>query len=476
MKKPPESVCPPDGLSLSVLHAPPFITVSHSGQVEGLLGEYFSLIIQRCFTHKCKSFSYSIRPTIFNSTESFISTIRENKTDVAFPLSRPLMMSLSGRRDSTEPQPVTFETFMISPGYSLIMDVEHVNDKVSELELNSLFENSWPIVVFTLLIAGISGMVVWILETYFNEEEFPRSFTKGSYEGFWWAFVTMTTVGYGDKTPKFIFGRLFGVLWILTGLVVIAMFTATATSALGINANDLIGLEGNRIGVLSNASAEYQANQRGAYVSVFSSIYDLFNALKNDEVDGILMDRYRAAFFLDAMNETRFKVFKAFLVEIPYYIAMPDTLFSRTLMTADSCFKIQIDNQDMEDLLIKYLRPVQLYNHDRDAVSLFSGESPATRKALLVLLGVFVGLAFLGIIAEVVYRMLRKAKKVQNDEGGVDLKQVKVQSSFITADLKDVEDKLGQLVREVGKLQEQLTEISSRTNGRLGSGQTTIHM
>lgn len=74
------------------------------------------------------------------------------------------------------------------------------------------------------------------------------------------------------------------------------------------------------------------------------------------------MDRYRAAFFLDAMNETRFKVFKAFLVEIPYYIAMPDTLFSRTLMTADSCFKIQIDNQDMEDLLIKYLRPVQVTN------------------------------------------------------------------------------------------------------------------
>ena len=32
-------------------------------------------------------------------------------------------------------------------------------------------------------------------ETYFNEKEFPRSFTKGSYEGFWWAFVTMTTVG-----------------------------------------------------------------------------------------------------------------------------------------------------------------------------------------------------------------------------------------------------------------------------------------
>ena len=58
---------------------------------------------------------------------------------------------------------------------------------------------------------------------------------------------------------------------------------------------------------------------------------------------------------------------------------------------------------------------------------------------------------------------------------GIDLKQVTVQSTSFKADLKDVEDKLGQLVREVGKLQEQLTNISIHTNERLGSGQTTIH-
>ena len=28
-----------------------------------------------------------------------------------------------------------------------------------------------------------------------NAEEFPRSFLRGSLEGIWWAFVTMTTVG-----------------------------------------------------------------------------------------------------------------------------------------------------------------------------------------------------------------------------------------------------------------------------------------
>lgn len=32
-------------------------------------------------------------------------------------------------------------------------------------------------------------------DTYWNPDEFPRSFFKGTWEGFWWAFVSMTTVG-----------------------------------------------------------------------------------------------------------------------------------------------------------------------------------------------------------------------------------------------------------------------------------------
>ena len=159
--------CPSrDGLSVSVLNFPPFTMTSPSGELEGLLGEFFTQIAKRCFIRHCKLPISDIRTTVFNSTEEFESTIRENKIDIAFPISRPTKMSLSKHDHEntiSSLELVRFQLFLTSPAYLLIMDVENVNRKVSKQELNALFENSWPVVTFTLLIAGISGMVMWIL-------------------------------------------------------------------------------------------------------------------------------------------------------------------------------------------------------------------------------------------------------------------------------------------------------------------------
>jgi len=52
---------------------------------------------------------------------------------------------------------------------------------------------------------------------------------------------------YGDKTPKFVFGRLFGVIWIMTGLVIIAIFTATATSSINISVDGWAVVRGKKV-------------------------------------------------------------------------------------------------------------------------------------------------------------------------------------------------------------------------------------
>jgi len=49
--------------------------------------------------------------------------------------------------------------------------------------------------------------------------------------GYWWALITMTTVGYGDFYPQSTGGRIIGVLCAWTGLI----FTALPVAIIGSN-------------------------------------------------------------------------------------------------------------------------------------------------------------------------------------------------------------------------------------------------
>ena len=68
------------------------------------------------------------------------------------------------------------------------------------------------------------------METWENREEFPRGFILGWFEGIWWSFITMTTVGYGDKVPKSTLARLFSVIWIIIGITIFSLLTAMLTT------------------------------------------------------------------------------------------------------------------------------------------------------------------------------------------------------------------------------------------------------
>ncbi len=75
------------------------------------------------------------------------------------------------------------------------------------------------------IVVNITAGIVYYFEHQSNPEQF-----KSFEDALWWSLVTVATVGYGDIVPKTEFGRIFASLTILSGVILISMFTATISS------------------------------------------------------------------------------------------------------------------------------------------------------------------------------------------------------------------------------------------------------
>lgn len=97
---------------------------------------------------------------------------------------------------------------------------------------------------FLLAVAGLGalllavGVVIWVFERRGNPEEFGGTTVEGLGSGFWWAAVTMTTVGYGDKSPRTLGGRVVGLIWMFAAIILISGFTAAIATSLTVGSLD----------------------------------------------------------------------------------------------------------------------------------------------------------------------------------------------------------------------------------------------
>jgi voltage-gated potassium channel len=77
------------------------------------------------------------------------------------------------------------------------------------------------IVTATVMTVVVGGVLMWLLD----HDEYSNIWV-----GMWWALQTVTTVGYGDVTPKHTSGRIVAAFVMLEGIAFLTIIIAAITS------------------------------------------------------------------------------------------------------------------------------------------------------------------------------------------------------------------------------------------------------
>lgn len=95
--------------------------------------------------------------------------------------------------------------------------------------LDSYFENKAQGTLNSAIIVAVL-MIIFCSITILQVERTPESNITTAGDALWWAFVTITTVGYGDHYPVTLEGRLIAAVLMTTGVGLFGTFTAFVAS------------------------------------------------------------------------------------------------------------------------------------------------------------------------------------------------------------------------------------------------------
>jgi len=266
----------PDKVLVAVADAPPFAMKTTDGSWKGLSIELWQAIAQKL------GVEFELREY---SPDQLLDAVKRGEIDVIPSLAateqHEIMMDLS----------LPF----LRSGSAIAVPAEATKHSWLRFAGHLVSLNLLPVIGLLILLSLTAGTIVWLLETRRNPEMFGGGTLRGIGHGIWWAVVTLTTVGYGDKTPQTLGGRMVALIWMFASVILIASFTAAITTSFTVGelkgkVRGLSDLPDVRVGSLAQSQALSFLAKRGIPVLPFENAEDGLQAIVDKKIDAFVFN------------------------------------------------------------------------------------------------------------------------------------------------------------------------------------------
>ena len=306
-----------DANSLTVLtkKIEPFVSYQND-KFSGFSIELWQLIAE----HQNLKYRFKLEPTL----ASLLSEMKEGSAEVAIAA---VTITADREKDIDFSHPFFRSGLAILTTNNTGNIISQIGSVVRSMFLSESFAIAGLILLIILLVVS---HIIWLLERRSNPQ-FSKSYLPGLWDSLWWALVTLATVGYGDKAPKAVFGRLFAMFWMVVGYFMFAYFTASVTSTVTIR--ELRGtikgpqdLPGHKVAVIAKSTSDkymgkFAGNVRVVRVDNIERAYDM---LSNGRVEAIVHDSPVLFYHVQKNGNGKIKIAGSTFQEEDYGIVFPD--------------------------------------------------------------------------------------------------------------------------------------------------------
>ncbi|CAD5119999.1 DgyrCDS8581 [Dimorphilus gyrociliatus] len=263
------------------------VTTIESGKVQGYFVELIDEIAKTCW--KNKSVIYSSK---YSSIKDMRLSVGRDNILLPYPFLSKSRIPVAGY-DSYD----IYSIPVIESNGGFLFKKEHTNFFNENI---ILILSYWKFILLLGSATAWIGLLMWFMERRINKEQFPKDALVGIFEGIWWAFVTMSTVGYGDRYPKRIVSKVVTLFWILISLIMMSVFTANITFELNfdgaLNAPTLLF---KRVSVVQDMEERRVCLSKGGVPIEYNTTEEVLQSVSSEKVSYGLIGQYPAVYILN---------------------------------------------------------------------------------------------------------------------------------------------------------------------------------